>query len=78
MGGIGEIMLELRVEVVPQGDESKRRLLEKLTFVNTDTDIENYGDYIVHHTGGSFMIEKHKRGDGYWPLIRRALKKYLY
>ena len=72
-------MLEVRVEIVPMGNERHRKLLDKLVIINTgeNEDRPNNGDYICHHSDGSFEIKNHVRADGYWSLIRKCLDEYL-
>jgi len=72
-------MLELRIEIVPHGDESKRRVLDKITIVNTGQHIDRpeRGEYFVQHRDRTFKIKDHARADGYWPLIQQALKRLL-
>jgi len=72
-------MLELRIEIIPHGDESKRRVLDKITIVNTGQHIDRpeRGEYIIHHRDGSFILKDHARDDGYWSLIRQVLKRFL-
>ena len=73
-------MLEVKVEIVPFGDESKRRLLDRLLIINTGEhkDSPKKGNYICHHRDGSFEIRNHVRDVGYWSLVRKCLKKLLY
>ncbi len=72
-------MLELRVEIIPHGDESKRKLLDKIVIINTGKHIDRpeRGEYIIQHKDGSFIIKDHARADGYWALIRQVLKRFL-
>lgn len=73
-------MLEVRVEIVPMGNERHRKLLDKLVIINTGThkDSPKKGNYICHHADGSFEIKNHIRDDGYWSLIRKCLNELLY
>jgi len=72
-------MLELKIDIVPFGNESKRRTLDKLIIINTATHPKRpeWGKYICHHSEGSFIIENHKREDGFWSLIRKCINEYL-
>ncbi len=72
-------MLEVIVNIVPFGDESKRRELGRMTIINTVDHQKRpeYGRYIVHHDGGSFVIKSWKRERGFWGLILKSLKMYL-
>ena len=72
-------MLELIINKVPHGDESQRKLLEKICIINIGKHIDRpeRGEYIVHHRDGSFIIKDHARDDGYWALIRQVLNRLL-
>ena len=72
-------MLELRVEIIPNGDEKRRRLLEKIMIINTGKhpDRPERGEYVVHHRDGCFTIKDHARADQYWSLIRQVLNRLL-
>jgi hypothetical protein len=72
-------MLEIRIEIVPHGNESKRKLLDKLVIINTGkhTERPEKGHYICHHSDGSFEITDHIRADGFWSLVRKCLNEYL-
>jgi len=72
-------MLEIRIEIIPFGDESKRRLLDKLIICNTGRHPERpeKGHYICHHPDGSFFIPEHIRADGYWSLVKKCINEYL-
>lgn len=72
-------MLELRIEIVPHGDESQRRLLEKICIIDTGRHVDRpeRGEYIIHHRDGSFILKDHACADGYWALIRQVLKRLL-
>ena len=72
-------MLELRVEYIPHGIESQRKLLEKICITNTGKHIDRpeRGEYIIHHRDGSFVIKDHARDDGYWAPVRQVLNRLL-
>ena len=75
-------MLEIRIDIVPFGQESRRRTLEKFQIINTADHPRRpeYGNYAVHHldevglTEVVCRIKGHRRDRGYWPLIRKAIK----
>jgi hypothetical protein len=73
-------MLEIRIEIVPHGNEAKRKLLDKLVIINTGKHEERpeKGDYVCHHSDGSFFVLNHVRADGYWALVRKCIEGYLY
>jgi len=71
-------MLEVKVSIIPFGDETARRELDKFYIVN-DGKHEDimFGNYILydkdkHHIG---EIGEHKRSKGFWPLVKRAIKR---
>ena len=72
-------MLEVIVNIVPYGDESKRKQIGKMYLINTGDHPKRpeYGRYTVHHDGGSFLIQSWRRDAGFWGLIRKALNRYL-
>jgi len=78
-------MLEIRIDIVPFGQESMRRPLEQLYIINTADHPRRpeYGNYDVkavkHSADGIEVrfvgkIKGHPRDRGYWPLIRKAIK----
>ena len=71
-------MLRVKIEMVPFGDESQTKLIEEFKIINTGQhkNSPEYGEYIVHHTNGSFVIDEHIRKFGCFPLIRKILRKY--
>ena len=76
------ILLEIRIDIVPFGQESRRRTLEKICIINTADHPRRpeYGNYIVQTFGANTLPSKicrvrgHRRDRGYWPLIRKAIK----
>lgn len=72
-------MLEVILDYVPYGVESKRTTLEKLTIENTGKNQyrPEYGNYICHYPNGSFEVVGHKRSEGAWSLVRKCLHEYL-
>ena len=76
-------MLEIRIDIVPFGQESRRCTLEKIQIINTVDHPRRpeYGNYIVQtdneegrHPRVACRIKGHRRDRGYWPLIRKAIK----
>ncbi len=72
-------MLEIKVDIIPFGQEDLRETLDSIKIINTGQH-ENkpeYGEYMVIHEGGSFIIPSHKRDDGFWDLVRQAICGYI-
>ncbi|MBU2644838.1 hypothetical protein KKI24_09040 [bacterium] len=71
-------MLRITVEKLPCGREEKAEKLDSFTIWNQENgkDLE-HANYIVNHVGGSFEIRDHKKADGFWPLVHRALHGYI-
>lgn len=72
--------LRVTVEIVPLGDESRKRELGRMDISNItyDRTKENeYGeiaDYIVRSEGRSaYNVRGHRRSNGFWTLVRKAL-----
>ena len=72
-------MLEIKIDLVEHGIESKRETLETIKIINTGLHEKRpeYGQYIIHYENGSFLINNHKREDGYLPLVQKAICGYL-
>lgn len=71
-------MLRVTIEIVPWGEESRKRLIETVTIART-TAWDDPEDYTVKHydaTGkilATAKVEAHGRKDGARELVRRAL-----
>jgi addiction module HigA family antidote len=72
-------MLKLTIEIVPHGDESRRKILETVQIVNTGKhqDRPYKGEYVCRNKYGSFIIADHDRSDGYWSLIRMIAERIV-
>ena len=72
-------MLEIRIDLIPHGNEKKRITLDRLVVINTCGHAERpvKGDYVCHHSDGSFFVLNHVRADGYWSLVRKCIEEYL-
>ena len=72
-------MLEIKIDLVEHGIESKRETLETIKIINTGLHEKRpeYGEYIISHRNGSFLINSHKRKDGYLSLVQKAICGYL-
>lgn len=72
-------MLRITVELVKHGDERAITKLATLEISNVTpgNKVPNYRAYLVDHEHGSgrnFWVRGHPRVEGYWALIRRAIK----
>jgi len=72
-------MLEIKIDLIEHGIESKRETLETIKIINTGLHKKRpeYGQYIIHHKNGSFLINNHKRDNGYLPLVQKAICGYI-
>ena len=72
-------MLEIKIDLVEHGIESKRETLETIKIINTGLHEKRpeYGQYIIHYKDGSFLINNHKREDGYLLLVQKAICGYI-
>lgn len=73
-------MLRVTVEVIPNGDESRKRPIRVMTISNM-TNLADLSDYEVHVVGERHSNKKHGfvRGHerkmlGCWALIARAIR----
>jgi hypothetical protein len=76
--------LRITVDLIPQGDESRRRKIGELYIVNDGSGTREIGNYkfklIGLTTGGGIerchtgAYKKFKRARGYWSLIREILE----
>ena len=66
-------MLVVTVEVWPGGDMRRRRVVGTMTAANI-SELAEVSDYEVSIDGEPIVvIPKHRRSDGVWALVRRAL-----
>lgn len=71
-------MLEIKVSLVPFGDRSKERIIEKFIIYNDKTGTTEFGNYIVRYEGEEVgVVKNHKRSEGALELIRKAFNNYL-
>lgn len=73
-------MLRVTVEIVPFGEESRKRTISTLEIGN----LQGYGDvcdYICRLKDGekdeTFYVRNHERKKGAWELIRRVSECYV-
>lgn len=72
--------LRITIELVPYGDESKKRTLDVVDVSNVATLGDGISEYVgrrqqhidtlVSHS--RIRVGKHRRSEGYWELIRRV------
>lgn len=71
-------MLRVTIELVPHGDESRKRTLGTMDIINTGKNAgrPEFGDYIVHKSDEQGDVEvrihNHRRDAGFWLLLSRA------
>jgi hypothetical protein len=75
-------MLELKIDIIPYGEESLRKNLETIQIVNNGKNKKRpeFGDYkVLKSTSETWpsnleeiSINNHRRKDGYWPLIKKV------
>ena len=71
-------MLEIKVSLVPYGDRSRERVIEKFIIYNDGTGSSEFGNYVVEYEGEEVgTVKSHKRSEGALELVRRALNNYL-
>ena len=72
-------MLEIKVSLVPYGDRSRERVIEKFIIYNDGTGSSEFGNYIIkiHNKKEIGTVKSHKRSEGALELIRKALNNYL-
>jgi len=72
-------MLEIKVDLIPFGNESKRETLDKLIIINTGNNRNRpvKGDYICKCGDKSFEIKNHIREEGYWRLLQKCIGKLV-
>ena len=71
-------MLEIKVSLVPYGDSSRERVIEKFIIYNDGTGSSEFGNYVVEYEGEEIgVVKSHKRSEGALELIRKALNNYL-
>lgn len=71
-------MLEMKVSLVPYGDRSRERVIEKFIIYNDSTGSSEFDDYVVEYEGEEIgTVKSHKRSEGALELIRKALNNYL-
>ena len=71
-------MLEIKVSLVPYGDRSRERVIEKFIIYNDGTGSSEFGNYVVKYEGEEVgTVKSHKRSEGALELIRKALNNYL-
>lgn len=60
-------MLEVKVSLIPFGDERGRRELGTIRISNTGKHPQRpeYGEYTVDYDGGSFVIPEYRRDRGF-------------
>ena len=75
-------MLRVTVEILPFGDESKKKTLRSVSIINDGTheNHPDYGNYRVEHTDGNgesftFEIHNHVRSDGLDCLLFKVFGK---
>ena len=80
-------MIRVTIQMVPNGDETKTRLLGTILITNDGTGNENYGNYeaAISHTGKylgvakepyqTSRVEKFKRTSSVYNLIAQVLAK---
>lgn len=73
-------MLRLTIEVIPNGDETKKRPIRVMTISNM-TNLADMSDYEVHVVGERHSNKRHgfvrgheRRKLGCWALIARAIR----
>lgn len=62
--------LRVIVQIVPFGDEERVREIGRLDISNTTyvgTSENEYGNVC------DYVVRGHRRSDGFWPLVRKAL-----
>ncbi len=76
-------MLEIKVDHIPFGDETKRETIGVLVLVNDGTGHADTGNYIASIKGGEyeeaqdFVVKSFPRRLGFWKLILRSLKEKI-
>ena len=71
-------MIRVTVELVPFGIEESKKTIGIMNIANDGTGDRLTGNYEARleddaGTEATVMVKGHKRGDGVWTLIRRAL-----
>ena len=80
-------MLELKIDIVPFGDETGRRTLETIRIINDGTNKRRhtFGNYVIEQTVsetwpenlGEIIVKNHNRSNGYWFLVKHVAEILL-
>ncbi len=70
-------MLKVTVELLPGGDHNNPKTLGIMYVTNVERLAGDRANYIVDHDEGSFILENHRRADGFWILIKNAILEML-
>ena len=70
-------MIEVHVILKPHGIDHLAEQIGEMIIINdmTNESRPEYGNYKVKIDGEAMVIKGHKRSDGIWKLIARALPK---
>lgn len=68
-------MLRVTIEVVPQGDESRKRTIKTMTVSNVTSRMGGVDDYECTSDGRTSLVRGHPRlTHGAWALVYRAIR----
>lgn len=65
--------LRVTVEIVPFGDESKKRVLDVMNISNITFDRRWENEY---GNVADYVVRGHRREAGFWELVRKALDQW--
>lgn len=70
-------MVEVKVNIVPFGFKDLKKEIGSMKIINDGTHKKRpeYGNYVIKIDDKEIKITDHKRSDGIWVLIKRALEE---
>ena len=69
-------MLVVSIEVWPGGRMLQRRVIHTMTLANV-SDLAEVSDYTGFVDGEPIEVHGHRRADGAWVLVQKALEAHL-
>ena len=71
-------MIDVNVILKPHGIDSLAEQIAEMTIVNdmTHEDRPEYGNYRIKIDDKDFRVTDHKRSDGIWPLVGKAIQEW--